>query len=331
MRKGGMIKKYWNGGRNNPYEGMLGSTEVGGYPTMFDLDRTNFGPASMGLAGSNNINTNNTLNTGNWYDDMFGDQSLTGRSTMMDLDAANYGPASQSLRSLGNTKSVGYTPTDLVASNYTGGADVGDSADTGGGTDWMNIAGTALSAAPLLYNLFQGSQKPQTLSASEFQNPYINEIRSTMRDRKFNIEPTLDANVGAYNQASSQLRNSGSISPGSYRSNLSTLLASRMRADAGARAQKSNVENQYLGEQAQMDAQLGQGIAATKLGVQDINDRNAAARRGMLGQGVSDVSKFAQLQQLMRNQGSADTDKLDILKTFSQYAPEWFSSYYNKR
>jgi len=99
-----------------------------------------------------------------------------------------------------------------------------------------------------------------------------------------------------------------------------------MRMDAEAWAQKQNYDNQYLGDQAQMDAALGQQYAQTKLGVQNMNDQNAAARRNFLSASAGQLSQFGQSQQMMRNQRLMDQKRLDIIRAYGPDVEKWMPS-----
>lgn len=193
--------------------------------------------------------------------------------------------------------------------------------------DWTDTALTALGTAPMFYNLAQGMGRADRLRASDYYNPYEDTIRSTMRNRRFNVDPILEANRSAQRVADYNLRNSG-MGAGAINASRLSNLSSRMRSDATAYAQKTNIDNQYLGEQARMDSELGSRRAATRLNIRDINDRNRAARRNYLAQGFGDLSRFAQTQQLMRNQEEMNPIYGQILKTYNPYATEYFPFLY---
>lgn len=236
-------------------------------------------------------------------------------------------------------------PTDSIPASGTGLMDIPMVGQGGGygpsnifnnfaqgfkNNDWVNTGLSALGTAPMLYNLFQGSRQEEQLNPQDFYNPYENEIRSTMRGRRFNIDPILQSNLAAQQTYNQNIRNSGALGSGALRSNYLAGSAQRQLADAAAYSQKSNIDNQYLAQQAQMDAQLGSQRAQTKLGIQDINDRNEAARRNYLAQGFSDVSNWAQTQQLIRNQRAREPMYADILNTYNPYSQNYFSTFYNK-
>lgn len=192
-----------------------------------------------------------------------------------------------------------------------------------------NTALSALALAPMAYNLIQGARKEDRLNPMDYYNPYEAQIRSTMANRRFNVDPILEANRNAAAIADYNALNSGLSAGGANASRLGNL-ASRLRADSGAYAQKQNMDNTYLYQQAMMDANLGQQRASTKLGIRDINDRNAAARRNYLSQGFGDVSNWAQTQQLMNNQRAMEPLYGDILKNYNPYSMNYYPTFYNR-
>lgn len=195
---------------------------------------------------------------------------------------------------------------------------------SGNGLQGNDLLYNAATFAPGIYNLIQGMRKPDRLNAADYQNPYIGDIRSAMRNRRFNVNPILDRNLAAQRTYNSNIRNTGGMSGGQMRSLLGAGTRNRMGADAAALAQKQNMDNQYLGQQAQMDAQLGSQIASTNLNVRDINDRNAAARRNFLGAGMTNISDLTQRNRLMNNMKDTDLIRANTIQTMFPYADQWF-------
>lgn len=193
------------------------------------------------------------------------------------------------------------------------------------GNNFNNALYTLGSVAPALYNLGMSLRKPQKLAMpKEYQNPYNDTIRSTMANRRYNINPELEANREAQATYYNQLRQAG-LNPNQLIGSLQGGAINKMRADASAYARKQNVDNDYLMQQAQMDAQLGRDIVANKnqalsnrMTVQNINDANAAARRNYASAGLSQLSQFSQNQQLMNNQMVRDAQRLGLLPSLIQ-------------
>jgi hypothetical protein len=164
--------------------------------------------------------------------------------------------------------------------------------------------------------------KPQQLNAQEFYNPYENDVRSAMRNRRFNARPLLERNMASQNAYNKNVR-SVAGSRGELLSNYGAGYAARMRADAEGYTIKDNQDNAYLGEQAQMDNNLGQQISQTKLGVQNMNDQNTAAHRNFLSASATQGSQWAQNQQLMKNQRTTDVFRGEAIKGMAPYLENW--------
>lgn len=189
-------------------------------------------------------------------------------------------------------------------------------AATTAGTTTTNNSGTnfgqiGLQALPAFYNLFKGMQKPEV--ATPNYNPFESQIRSTMANRRFNINPLLNANLMAQAVNNRNIRNTAG-SRGELMGNLGASQNYRMIGDANAYSTKNNADNQYLAEQAQMDFGLGNNRAQMDSYTQDINARNRAATHQFLGQSMNDFSNFGQMQQLMGNQARADKQRTGLIK-----------------
>ena len=194
----------------------------------------------------------------------------------------------------------------------------------GAGIDWGNMGMQALSLAPDIYNLGQALfSKPEKIERNRYFNPYTNQIRSRMNDRRFNIDPILAANRNAnaiYN------RNVANASGGDRSRLLSNLLGgmnARQGADAAAYAQKINMDNQYAAEQAQMDFGLGQQNAQALAMRDDINARNMAAKRNFGAAATSGMQRYALNQMQMNNQLASQRAYLDVLKKSNPFFNPW--------
>lgn len=198
--------------------------------------------------------------------------------------------------------------------------------DYGVGPDWGGIGLQALSLAPDIYNLGQALfSKPEKIERSRYFNPYTNQIRSRMNDRRFNIDPILAANRNAnaiYN------RNVSNASGGDRSRLLSNLLAGmtgRQSADAAAYSQKINMDNQYAAEQAQMDYNLGAMNANALAMRDDINARNLAAKRNFGAAAASGMQRYALNQMQMDNQLASQRAYLDVLERVNPFFNPWLN------
>ena len=170
-----------------------------------------------------------------------------------------------------------------------------------------NPVTAALSAAPMLYNIGMGLfSKVEKLNPRDFYNPYDDQIKGLMANRRYNVNPQLGANKDAAAVANYDIRNAG-IGAGAYASNRGALQNSLMRGNAAAYATKQNADNTYKAEEGNMLAGLGAAKAETNLIVSDINAQNKAAKQQMLSAGLSQLGGFAQNNQLMNNQAQRDS------------------------
>lgn len=200
--------------------------------------------------------------------------------------------------------------------------------EIGNFSKYASIAG---QLAPIAYNLIQGSKKEDQLNPNKYQNPYIGKINSLMSDRRYNVNPGLASNTAAFNTYTSNLRNSGAMTPGQYRNNLLSAQNQRMMANASQYTNKQNQDNQYMGEEANSLLNIGNQVAATNLNVKNINDQNSASRRNFLASGFGNISQFAQMQQLMKNQKLSDVERMEILKVLNARSPQYFQQTFQNR
>lgn len=176
----------------------------------------------------------------------------------------------------------------------------------------LNTAGTL---APTLYNLYQGSQGGTHLNAEDYYNPYTSQIQNTMQNRRYNVDPQLQANASSqatYNRALRQ----GAPSRAQYLAGIGMGQINRQRADAQTYATAQNMNNQYLAEQAQMDASLGQQQAQTNYGVDQFNLQSDASAQKMTGTGLTQLSQYMQNNKLMSNQQGQDDTRMNLINDF---------------
>ena len=186
----------------------------------------------------------------------------------------------------------------------------------------QNIMGSILGSLPNIYNTIQGLRKPDKLKARDYYNPYNNEIRDTMRNRRYNIDPQLQANRSAQAVNNRNLYNVGT-SRGQLMGNLGASQNMRMTGDSAAIAMKQNMDNQYLAEQAGMDYNIGNNMAQTNLGVRQINDQNQAAGRNYLAAAATGFQQQSLVNKQMNNQMSRDELIRQAIMGYSPYAERW--------
>lgn len=177
------------------------------------------------------------------------------------------------------------------------------------GFDFNNL----LSLAPTLYNFAQSFKEPEY--ESTVVNPYASAATRSMTRRRMNIEPTLAANrraraVASYNAANMNANTGANLA-----------LRSQLAADEYARnadlyAARDNANNAYLGEYSNLLNNLGQQYVQSRTLANDINAKNRAAARNYQGTALSQLSKWAQTQDLMGNQYNRDLMILPLLENY---------------
>lgn len=180
-----------------------------------------------------------------------------------------------------------------------------------GKVDFGNIATSIASLAPVISNLTQGSGE----QVRDIQNPYAGTVARTMRNRRFNIQPALNAlsqnrAIGDSN-ASQMNTNTGA--------NMAYRLQSAVNLDRGIEnlfSQASNIQGQYDAEYANTLNNLGQQYVGAVNLSSDLGARNRAAASNLRAAGLGQLSKWAQTQQLMTNQRRRDKQMLGLYKPF---------------
>ena len=166
---------------------------------------------------------------------------------------------------------------------------------------WYNKAfDTVGQYAPMAYNLYQGLfGKPEHMNSQDYYNPYENQVMSLMRSRRYNVDPELEANRLAAANYYQNLRQ-GAPSQGRYLAGLQAGQISRQRGDAEAYARKQNMDNAYIGEEAQTLGGFGSQRAGMDFQVADINAANRAAQRRYLPTALSELQQQTQMNKIMR-------------------------------
>ena len=169
----------------------------------------------------------------------------------------------------------------------------------GTGFDFGSIA----ALAPVAFNLAQSFKEP-TLE-EPVQNPYANQISSTMAGRKYNINPALREAarvraIGNYNLSQS------SPNTGASMAQRTQMAVGQYNNAADIFAQKQNVENQYASEYANTLNSLGQQNAQAQLYANQQNRAALAKQQEFAGTAATQFGQWGQTQQQMRNQYNMD-------------------------
>ena len=240
--------------------------------------------------------------------------NLLGQGVQNSLSGASLGGAG-----LGQASAMAQPGLFGKVGNFLGGLGQSQFGQKAGG--FLN---TAAQLSPVAYNLIQGSRPAEQLNAADFYNPQYSQSIDLMSNRRFDVNPLLEANRNAQAIGDYNAINQGGLSAGAIASNRLANTAQRMRADQSAYSQQQNYNNQYLGQEAGFRANLGAQRSQTNYQVAQDNLAAQAARRQMLGAGFTGLSDWAQNQQLMRNQAGTDQQRLDILQNMYPYYNKWF-------
>lgn len=161
--------------------------------------------------------------------------------------------------------------------------------------------------SPALSNIFASKDKPVQAN----YNPYSNAVLKAARGRRYDIDPYLrdiERNRAISNYNASQMNTNTGAS-------MAFRLANAIntdRASANIRAQQSNMNNQYIGEYANIANNLGQQWVGTTNLAEDMNRKQIANARNIRRTGMSQLSQWAQNKQLMRNQMNRDNAMLAL-------------------
>lgn len=177
--------------------------------------------------------------------------------------------------------------------------------------DLGEYASSIASLAPVISNLTSGSAE----QVRDVQNPYAGTVARIMRNRRYDITPALrelstSRAISDYN-ASQSNTNTGA--------NMAYRLQSAVGLDkaiANLYSQASNIQNQFDADYASTLNNLGQQYVGAINLSSDLGARNRAAAYNIRNAGLGQLSKWAQTQQLMRNQKRRDKQMLSLYKPF---------------
>lgn len=177
--------------------------------------------------------------------------------------------------------------------------------------DLGEYASSIASLAPVISNLTSGSAE----QVRDVQNPYAGTVARIMRNRRYDITPALrelstSRAISDYNASQSN-------------TNTGANMAYRLQSAVGLDKAIANLYNQASNMQSQFDADyastlnnLGQQYVGAVNLSSDLGARNRAAAYNIRNAGLGQLSKWAQTQQLMRNQKRRDKQMLNLYKPF---------------
>lgn len=197
--------------------------------------------------------------------------------------------------------------------------DVADTTTTPG-TQQGSLLGTLGSLAPVGYNLAMGMQRPDYYEAT--YNPEYDKSIELMSDRRYDIDPHMKAIQGNLSGTRKAITGSGVDAGTQIRSLMGAQMASDQQMDK-VLAQKENMDNQYMAQEAQFRGQMGGQKAAEDSKTQLYGLQTDAARRAFLGEGFKEIGEFAQVNQQMANQGMRDDQRMAILHKMYGHFPQF--------
>jgi hypothetical protein len=188
---------------------------------------------------------------------------------------------------------------------------------------WNTIGDVASSVgelAPTLYNLFAG--RPKDIDENRYKNYNAGKISSLMADRTYNIDAGLAGNEASYRTNAANIRNLGG-SRGQIMSNLTGAQNAKMFADMALRGDKSNIENQYRGDYANMLYGLGRDDMSGRMAHDEAEAMDMAAWRNMKGSAMTGLQQYLLTRRQMKNQASRDKLLVKAIGAYSPYANKW--------
>lgn len=177
--------------------------------------------------------------------------------------------------------------------------------------DIGEYASSIASLAPVISNLTSGSAE----QVRDVQNPYAGTVARIMRNRRYDITPALrelstSRAISDYNAGQSNTNTGANMA---YRLQSAVGLD---KAIANLYSQASNMQNQFDADYASTLNNLGQQYVGAVNLSSDLGARNRAAAYNIRNAGLGQLSKWAQTQQLMRNQKKRDKQMLGLYKPF---------------
>jgi len=187
--------------------------------------------------------------------------------------------------------------------------------------DWGNALSSIGEMAPMLYNLF--SSKPEKINENRYRNYNAGKINSLMANRRYNIDAGLAANESSYRTASANIRNLGG-SRGQVMSNIMGAQNTKQFGDMSLYGQKSNMDNQYAGEYANMLYGLGRDDLSSRMMYDETTAMNRAAARNMRASAMTGLQQYLLTRRQMKNQSARDKQ---LIETIKAYAPNYWDKW----
>ena len=193
------------------------------------------------------------------------------------------------------------------------------------GSKVLEYGGSALNTlgalAPSIWNIIRGTEEPETTRPDQLYatNAYAQPALSRMAKRRYNVNPELEAITGVERRQRYNARQFGSEGGiGRAMDIAGSLGVARLAGEAYAK--KQNIDNDYIGQEASMMAQLGAQEAANRTSAMkesyEINARNRATQKAYQYAGLTGFANYAQQNELNRNKKRMDDARLRVLQNY---------------
>ena len=180
-------------------------------------------------------------------------------------------------------------------------------------SDLFSNLGSIASLAPIAYNFAQSLRQPEL--EEPVQNPYTSTITSSLTKRRYNINPALQANARARAIANYNLSQMAPNTGASMAQRLQSALG-QYNANMDLYGIQQNANNQYIADYTNMLNSLGQQNVQAQTAAATQNRVARAKREEYAGAATTQLSKWAQVQQQMAGQKTADSAILPALEKF---------------
>ena len=186
-------------------------------------------------------------------------------------------------------------------------------ADSSTGSGLFNNLGAIASLAPVAYNFAQSLKRPEL--EEPIQNPYASTITSSLAKRRYNINPALQANARTRAIANYNLSQMAPNTGASMAQRVQSALG-QYNANMDLYGIQQNANNQYIADYTNMLNNLGQQNVQAQTAAATQNRVAQAKREDYAGAAATQFSKWAQIQQQMAGQRTADAAILPALEKF---------------
>lgn len=198
--------------------------------------------------------------------------------------------------------------------NYTSSPNFDPNGGSNSGSRFGDYAKMAGKYAPTIYNTIKGFEKPEQIGKGTYYNPYEQESMDLMRGRRYNVDPELEANNRSYNAMRGSIGQAAGGDSSSYLATLGSALGNKQRADSRAYATKQNMDNQYIGQEAQALSGFGQGRAKADMYTDDVNAQARARQGDYQAAAATGLSQATFNEERNRNLSDADRIRANTLQ-----------------